>query len=101
MFFGIFERMRRIKKKQCLHKLISSAYFEQKATIVAKMFGENILTIKTSVPGPQIGLPAVDPVLKRAQFNQKIVNLTQQQEESSRARMGMKRQVSAETRYLT
>jgi hypothetical protein len=41
----------------------------------------------------------VDPVLKRAQFNQKIVNMTQQQEESSRAKMGIKRQVSAETRF--
>ena len=43
----------------------------------------------------------MDPVLKRAQFNQKIVNLTQQQEESSRAKMGIKRQVSAETRLVT
>ena len=43
-----------------------------------------------------IGIPAVDPVLKRAQFNQKVINMTQQ-EEANRLRMS-KRPVSMETR---
>ena len=43
-----------------------------------------------------IGVPAVDPVLKRAQFNQKVINMTQQ-EEANRLRMS-KRPVSMETR---
>ena len=41
-------------------------------------------------------LLAVDPVLKRAQFNQKVINMTQQ-EEANRLRMS-KRPVSMETR---
>ena len=43
-----------------------------------------------------IGIPAVDPVLKRAQFNQKVINMTQH-EEANRLRMS-KRPVSMETR---
>lgn len=43
-----------------------------------------------------IGIPAVDPVLKRAQFNQKVINMTQH-EEANRVRMS-KRPVSMETR---
>ena len=43
-----------------------------------------------------LGIPAVDPVLKRAQFNQKVINMTQH-EEANRIRMS-KRPVSMETR---
>ena len=43
-----------------------------------------------------LGIPAVDPVLKRAQFNQKVINMTQH-EEANRVRMS-KRPVSMETR---
>ena len=31
-----------------------------------------------------VGIPAIDPVLKRAQFNQKITNLTQSQDDSKK-----------------
>ena len=43
-----------------------------------------------------VGLPATDPVLRRAQFNQKVINMTQQ-DEATRARLS-KRSVSMETR---
>ena len=43
-----------------------------------------------------VGLPATDPVLRRAQFNQKVISMTQQ-DEATRARLS-KRAVSMETR---
>ena len=42
-----------------------------------------------------VGIPAIDPVLKRAQFNQKITNLTSQDDNSRKAGP---RSVTAETR---
>ena len=56
----------------------------------------NILLTYNSFFNPFLGIPAVDPVLKRAQFNQKVINMTQH-EEANRIRMS-KRPVSMETR---
>ena len=44
-----------------------------------------------------VGIPAIDPVLKRAQFNQKITNLTSQAQEDGAKKAG-RPAVTAETR---
>jgi hypothetical protein len=44
-------------------------YWQEATNSVCICIGSDLLTV--------VGMPAVDPLLKRAQFNQKINNLTQ------------------------